>query len=334
MTPDDDASATADALGLPASPVVVLAGGTGGAKLARGLADQVGDDLVVIANTGDDSEAYGAYVSPDPDLVTFWLADRIDERGWGLADDSFVVMDALRALGDDVWFNLGDRDLALCIRRARRLAEGARLTETLAEAAAAYGVTARVLPASDDPIRTRVRAADRWWDFQPFMIQRRGEGPVQDVAFEGADRATATPEALQALRTARAIVVGPSNPVISIGPILAVDGIRQALRDATAPVVAVAPFVRGEVIKGPTRAFLDWAGVDASAAGIAKIYDGLLDGIVTDEADAALELPTLPTRTMDTMLSDPAARHRIAGDVLRFCADLRSADAVEGEAPL
>ncbi len=334
MSPNGD-DATADstsAAALPAAPVVVLAGGTGGAKLARGLADHLGDDLVVIANTGDDSEAYGAYVSPDPDLVTFWLADRIDERGWGLADDSFVVMDALRALGDEVWFNLGDRDLALCIRRARRLAEGARLTDTLAEAASAYGVTARVLPPSDDPIRTKVRAGDRWWDFQPFMIQRGGGGPVQDVRFDGAESAVATPEALQAIRTARAIVVGPSNPIISIGPILAVDGIRRALVDATAPVVAVAPFVRGEVLKGPTREFMDWAGVAPTAAGIARIYDGLLDGVVTDEADAALQLPT---RTMDTMLSDPAARHRIAGDVLRFCADLgRAADAVEGEAPL
>lgn len=335
MTQDGD-EVTAPAL--PAAPVVVLAGGTGGAKLARGLADHVGEDLVVIANTGDDSEAYGAYVAPDPDLVTFWLADRIDERGWGLADDTFVVMDALRALGDDVWFNLGDRDLALCIRRARRLAEGARLTETLAEAAMSYGVAARVLPPSDDPVRTKVQADDRWWDFQPFMIQRRGGAGgdlIQDVRFEGADRATATPEALEALRTARAIIIGPSNPVISIGPILAVDGIRQALVDATAPVVAVAPFVRGEVIKGPTRAFMDWAGADPSAAGIAQIYDGLLDGIVTDEADAAHLLPSLATRTMDTMLSDPAARHRIAGDVLRFCADLGNAvDAVEGEAPL
>lgn len=330
MTPAG--SSTAPGPSLPAAPVVVLAGGTGGAKLARGLADHLGDDLVVIANTGDDSEIYGAHVSPDPDLVTFWLADRIDERGWGLADDSFVVMDALRALGDEIWFNLGDRDLALCIRRARRLAEGARLTETLAEAAAAYGVRARVLPPSDDPIRTKVRAGDRWWDFQPFMIQRRGEGPVQDVRFAGAEDATATPEALEAIRTARAIIVGPSNPVISIGPILAVDELRRALVDATAPVVAVAPFVRGEVIKGPTRAFMDWAGVDASASGVARIYDGLLDGIVTDEADPVSDLPT---RTMDTMLSDPAARHRIAGDVLRFCAELgNGADAVEGEAPL
>jgi len=144
-----------------AAPVVVLAGGTGGAKLARGMLDEAGGDLVVIANTGDDTEIHGGHVSPDPDLVTFWLADRIDERGWGLRDDTFHVMDGLRELGEDVWFNLGDRDLALCLRRARRLAEGARLTEAIDEARIALGVPARVLPATDDPVRTHVRAAGR-----------------------------------------------------------------------------------------------------------------------------------------------------------------------------
>ncbi|WP_320669597.1 2-phospho-L-lactate transferase [Patulibacter defluvii] len=307
----------------PAPPVVVLAGGTGGAKLARGLADHLGERLVVLANTGDDVEIHGGHVSPDPDLVTFWLADRIDERGWGLEGDTFTVMDGLRELGDDVWFNLGDRDLALCLRRARRLAEGARLTETLAEAATALGVTARVLPPSDDPIRTRVRTAEGWWPFQEFMIRRLRQEPppvVEDVAFDGADRAVATDEALEALRTASAIVIGPSNPVISIGPILAVPAIRQAIRDARAngvPVVAVAPFVAGEVIKGPTRAFLDWAGVEADARGVARLYEDLLDGLVTDEAGPAIDgLELLRT---DTLLADPAARRQVAGEVLDFC---------------
>src|ERR671920_243702 len=147
-------------------PVVVLAGGTGGAKLARGMLDVAGEDLVVIANTGDDVAIHGGHVSPDPDLVTFWLADRIDERGWGLRDDTFHVMDGLRELGEEVWFNLGDRDLALCLRRARRLAEGARLTEAIDEARRALGVEARVLPMCDEPVRTHVRAAGRWWPFQ------------------------------------------------------------------------------------------------------------------------------------------------------------------------
>ena len=146
--------------------VVVLAGGTGGAKLARGMLDVVGDELVVLANTGDDVEAYGAHVSPDPDLVTYWLADRIDARGWGLRDDTFAVMDGLRELGAEVWFNLGDRDLAVCMRRAERLAAGARLTEALAELGAALGVRARVLPMSDDPVRTRVRTRDGWHGLQ------------------------------------------------------------------------------------------------------------------------------------------------------------------------
>jgi LPPG:FO 2-phospho-L-lactate transferase len=314
--------------GLPASPVVVLAGGTGGAKLARGFADVVDDDLVVIANTGDDVEIHGGHVSPDPDLVTFWLADRIDERGWGLKDDTFLVMDALRELGDEVWFNLGDRDLALCVRRARRLAEGARLTDVLAEHAASYGVRARVLPPADSPVRTRVRADDRWWPFQEFMIRRPAlvaePGPVQDVAFDGADAATATPEVLQALRTARAIVIGPSNPVISIGPILAVPGVREALRDAPAPVVSVAPLVGGQVLKGPTRDFLAWAGVSRDAAGVARVYDGLLDGLVTDEA---VELHGVAVRTTDVLLSDPEARARVARETLGLC-DQLAADPV------
>src|SRR4051794_40142731 len=152
-----------------AGPVVVLAGGTGGAKLARGMLDVVGGDLVVIANTGDDIVIHGGHVSPDPDLVTFWLADRIDERGWGLRGDTFAVMDGLRAVGEDVWFNLGDHDLAVCLRRARRLAEGARLTEAIDELRRAFGVPARVLPPTDDPLRTHVRSGGEWHGFQEFM---------------------------------------------------------------------------------------------------------------------------------------------------------------------
>ena len=176
-------------------PVVVLAGGTGGAKLARGMLDVVGgDDLVVVANTGDDIEIYGAHVSPDPDLVAFWLADRIDERGWGLAGDTFAVMDGLRALGVDVWFNLGDRDLAIGLERARALDDGARLTEAHARICAALGIGARVLPMSDRPVRTRVMADGSWWSLQEFLIRRRGEGPVQDVDFRHVRAAAPTPE--------------------------------------------------------------------------------------------------------------------------------------------
>jgi LPPG:FO 2-phospho-L-lactate transferase len=302
------------------SPVVVLAGGTGGAKLARGMAAVAGDDLVVIANTGDDVEMYGAYVAPDPDLVTFWLADRIDARGWGLAGDTFHVMDGLRELGVDVWFNLGDRDLAYGVRRAELLAGGARLTEALAELGGALGVQARVLPMADAPVRTSVRSGDRWLPFQEFMVRERAALPIDDVRYDGAADATVAPEVAGALRNARAIVVGPSNPVISIGPILAVPGMAAALRDAPAPVVAVSPVVGGQVVKGPTEPFLSWAGVGLDAPGIASFYGDLLDGLVTDETAPEL---TIPVATMDTMMGDGPARERVARAVLAFAEGLR-----------
>ena len=295
--------------------VVVLAGGTGGAKLARGMLDVVGEELVVVANTADDIEIYNAHVSPDPDLVTYWLADRIDARGYGLRDDTFAVMDGLRELGAEVWFNLGDRDLAVCLRRAERLAAGARLTDALDELGRSLGVGARVLPMSDAPVRTRVRAGGRWWPFQEFMIKRRGEGPVEGVELAGVQAATPPPEVLDAIASARAVIVGPSNPVISIGPILAVPGVRDALAAASAPVVAVSPIVDGEVLKGPTAAFLAWAGQTMDAAGIAATYRGVVDGVVTDEEDAELPVASLIT---PTLMTDAASRERVARETLGF----------------
>jgi LPPG:FO 2-phospho-L-lactate transferase len=299
--------------------VVVLAGGTGGAKLARGMVDVVGaDDLVVIANTGDDIEIYGAYVSPDPDLVTFWLADRIDERGWGLKDDTFAVMDGLRELGVDVWFHLGDRDLAIAIERARGLNAGARLTQAQARVAAALGVRARVLPMSDSPVRTRVMAGGSWCSLQEFLIRHRGEGPIEDVDFRHAPAATPTPEALEAIAGARAIIIGPSNPIISIGPILAVPGLTDALTASPAAVVAVSPLVRGEVLKGPTEAFLRWAKQPTSSAGIAALYSGIADGLVADERTEVL--PVLET---SVLMDDDAARRRVAQRSLQFALGMR-----------
>jgi LPPG:FO 2-phospho-L-lactate transferase len=295
------------------APIVILAGGTGGAKLARGMLDVVREDLVVIANTGDDIEIHGGHVSPDPDLVTFWLADRVDERGWGLRGDTFAVMEALRALGEDVWFNLGDQDLAVCLARARRLADGATLTAAADDLRRALDVPARVLPMSDDPVRTCVRARGTWSDLQSFLIRDRAEGPVEDVAFRGAEEAEPTAEVLEALRGARAVVVGPSNPVISIGPILALPGMRDALRECPAPVVAVSPLVGGKSLKGPTEAFLAWAGHPLSSDGIATYYDGLLDGLVADQRTGAL--PTLET---DVAMPDAAARRRVAQETLEF----------------
>ena len=296
------------------APVVLLAGGTGGAKLARGMLDVVGsEELVVVANTGDDIEIYGAYVSPDPDLVTFWLADRIDERGWGLAGDTFGVMDGLRELGVEVWFNLGDRDLAIGIERARALDNGARLTDAQAALAAALGVRARVLPMSDQPVRTRVMAHGQWWPFQEFMIKRQGGGPVDDVDFRGAAAASATPDVLEAIAGARAIVIGPSNPVVSIGPILALDELRQAIADSSAPVVAVSPLVRRQVLKGPTAVFMEWSGHPLSSDGIAAAYAGVIDGLVADEPSEAL--PVLET---DVLMATPDARRRIAEQTVGF----------------
>ena len=298
---------------IASGPVVVLAGGTGGAKLARGMLDVAGPELVVIANTGDDVEMHGGHVSPDPDLVTFWLADRVDERGWGLRDDTFTVMDALRRLGEDVWFNLGDEDLAVCLARARRLAAGATLTAVIDDLRLQLGVRAGVLPMSDDSVRTWVKVRGRWTPFQEFMIRDRAEGPIDDVAFRGAETAAPTAETLAAIAGARAVIVGPSNPVISIGPILALPGMREALRSCSGPVVAVSPLVGGRSLKGPTEAFLAWAGRARSSDGIAACYDGLLDGLVADTRTDAL--PTLET---DVAMPDAEARRRVAAETLDF----------------
>ena len=304
-------------------PVVILAGGTGGAKLARGLLDVIRpEDLVVIANTADDIETYGAYVSPDPDLITFWLADRIDSRGWGLDGDTFHVMDGLRELGVDVWFNLGDRDLAIGLDRARRLREGERLTDAQQAVAAALGVRARVLPMSDQPVRTRVLAAQRWWPFQEYMIKAGGASgqadAVDDVDFHGAHAARPTPEVEEAIATADAIIIGPSNPVISIGPILAVPGLRAALDKSRAPIIAVSPLVRGQVVKGPTAAFMDFTGLPLDSDGIASYYDGLIDGLLADRR--AGRIPTLET---DVLMAGAQERRRVADQALGFALALR-----------
>jgi LPPG:FO 2-phospho-L-lactate transferase len=304
-----------NALSPSSDEVVVLAGGTGGAKLARGMLDVVGAQRIsVLVNTGDDIEIYGAHVSPDPDLVSFWLADLIDERGWGLHEDSFVVMDALRALGAKIWFNLGDRDLAWCIERARMLAEGLSPTVALARLNASIGLGASVLPMSDDPVRTWVRTSEGWRSFQEFMIRDRAAGPVEGLEFRGAEQARASEQALDAIARADAIVIGPSNPLASIAPILAVPGIREALAATRAPVVAVSPIVGGEVLKGPTASFMAFAALDCSARGVADFYGELLDGIVADES-AGLCLPALQ---LDTRMSDASSRASVARQTLDF----------------
>lgn len=300
--------------------VVVLAGGTGGAKLARGMADALGapERLAVIVNTGDDIDIYGAHVSPDPDLVSFWLADLIDERGWGLSGDTFNVMDALRALDVDVWFNVGDRDLAWCVERARLLAEGSSPTAALARLNEAIGVRSHVLPMSDDPVRTWVRTGDAGWcGFQEFMIRERAAGLIEGLEYRGAEQARPTEQVLAAIAGARAIVIGPSNPLASIGPILAVPQIRDAVVAADAPVIAVSPIVGGEVLKGPTAAFMAFAALECSADGVADFYGDLLDGIVADE-----NVGRMATLQLDTRMDDAGARARVAEQTLSFAAAL------------
>jgi LPPG:FO 2-phospho-L-lactate transferase len=271
------------------------------------------DSLTVIANTGDDCDVYGVNVSPDPDLVTYWLADAIDERGYGIRGDTWEVMDALEEAGRPAWFRLGDRDLAMCLIRTERLRAGERLTAAHAAVVKAMGVEAQVLPMSDEPVRTHVRAAGVWRPLQEFMILAGAQGPVEGVDVRGAHEARPTPEVLDAIAGAEAIVIGPSNPAISIGPILALSGMRKALTEAGAPVVAVSPFVGGRSVKGPTELFFEQAGLERGAAGMVSAYEGLLDGVVADEP-----VQGLPGLETDTVMDSPLARRRVAEETLEF----------------
>jgi len=271
----------------------------------------------VIANTGDDVEIHGVHVSPDPDLITYWLAGAIDERGFGIRDDSWQVMDALERAGRPTWFRLGDRDLAMCLIRTELMRAGRRLTEAHAAVVAAMGVDARVLPMCDEAVRTFVRARGDWRPFQEFMIVDGGEGPVEGVELRGLARARPTQEVLAVLAEAETIVIGPSNPVISIGPILALPGMSQAVAASAAPVVAVSPFVGGRAVKGPTEAFCEPARIALTAEGVARVYEGLIDGVVASEETAGI-----PALVMDTLMGDPGARRRLAESTLDFAARL------------
>ena len=274
-------------------------------------------ELAVIANTADDVEVYGVHVSPDPDLVTYWLADQIDERGYGIRGDSWEVMAALEHAGAPVWFRLGDRDLAMCLLRTERLRAGERPTQAHAAVVSAMGVDARVLPMADEPVRTFVHSNGHRRPLQEFMIVERAQSPVEGVELEGVAAAPPTPEVLEAVARSEAIVIGPSNPVISIGPILELPGMREALRDASAPVVAVSPFVGGRSVKGPTEAFCEHAGIERSAAGVIAAYGEVLDGIVSDE-----RVDALPGLETETLMGDAEARRRVAAATLEFAGTL------------
>jgi LPPG:FO 2-phospho-L-lactate transferase len=302
---------------------VVLAGGSGGAKLASGMQELLGEGLSVIANTADDVELLGVDVSPDPDLITYWLAGEIDEeRGWGIKGDSFTVFERLVALGAPDWFSLSDRDLATCLYRRNFVAEGGRRTDAQAQIARSLGVRAAVLPMCEQPVRTRVRTAEGWRGLQEFLIVDRAQPAVEGIELEGIAEAEPTPEVLAAISGAEAIVIGPSNPVISIGPILAVTALREALAGAEAPVLAVSPYVAGEVVKGPTDAFMSAIGRPSTAVGVASLYDGLIEGMVCDEADPEPPPEGLEILSCPTLMEGPEGRRRLAKRTLDFAANL------------
>jgi LPPG:FO 2-phospho-L-lactate transferase len=313
--------------------VVALSGGVGGAKLAHGLYQALAPDtLALIVNTGDDFDHYGLRICPDIDTALYTLAGIANEAtGWGVADDTWTALDMLRRYGVAIWFQVGDRDFATHILRTERLRAGATLSEVVAELAAALDIHAEILPMADEQIPTRVRTPSGELAFQEYFVRRRHEDDALGVRYEGADTAQPTTEARKALAEAEVILLCPSNPFVSIGPILAVAGMRTLVRSATAPRVAVSPIIGGRALKGPADRMLATMGHEVSAYGVAAWYGDLLDGIVIDKQDAllaprieALGLRTLVTNTIMASVDD---RVQLARDVLQFASGLRSSDA-------
>ena len=313
--------------------IVALAGGVGGARLAHGLARALPPDgLSVIVNTGDDFDHYGLRVCPDLDTVMYTLAGLANEAtGWGMAGDTDAALGMLRRYGEDAWFWLGDRDMATCILRTRRLGAGQSLSAVTAALAASLGVTAALLPMSDAPVATIVNTPDGPLAFQEYFVRRRHQDTVLGVRLEGIESARATPAAVAALAQAEAVIICPSNPLLSVGPILSVGGMREAVmaaKAAGAPMVAVSPIIGGQAVKGPAAGNLEAQGLPVSPLGIARWYGDLLDGLTLDHADAALapEIAALGVRPLatDILMRDAADRERLAREVLAFAARLRA----------
>lgn len=298
--------------------IVLLAGGTGGAKLAAGLQAVIGEELVVIANTGDDIETLGVHISPDPDLITWWLSGEIDEaRGWGIKDDSFRVFERMSRFGAPDWMSLSDLDLAACLYRREFLSEGGRQTTAQAQIARGVGVAARILPMSDDPVRTRVLTGGGWKGLQEFLILEGGLPEVEGIEIEGLADASATDEVLEALDSADLIVIGPSNPVISIGPILALAGVRQAITESDAPVIAVSPYVAGRTVKGPTDNMMRAVGRSPDSRGVMSLYDGLLDALICDSDDPDPPKDEVRCFSTPTMMDSADSREAVARAVIK-----------------
>lgn len=308
----------------------VLAGGVGAARFLRGLVRVVHPrNIAVIVNVGDDLELHGLRVCPDLDTITYTLAGVVHEgRGWGRADDTFRIAEELARFGVDSWFRLGDRDFATHVVRTQRLRAGMPLSTVTSEISAAFGLDVRLLPATDDPVATQVRTTEgRVLHFQEYWVREQANPPVAEVYLDGADRARPAPGVLEALQDAEAVLVCPSNPIVSIGTILAVPGIRQALLDTPAPVVGVSPIVGGKVVRGMADRLLPTVGAEVSAAGVAQLYHEWLDGWVMDVLDhddvervRSLDVETTAT---DTLMKTPEVAEALARTALTLVERLR-----------
>jgi len=312
--------------------VCALAGGVGGAKLSAGLQDALAPgDLSVVVNTADDFDPWGLRVCPDLDTVMYTLAGVANpETGWGLAGESFAFLEALSGYGEDAWFKLGDRDLATHVLRTHRLREGETLTAITAGLSGALGVPVgvpgRILPMCDEKVSTMLKTPAGLLEFQEYFVRRRQRDEVLGVDLVGIEDARPTGAVLESVSRADVIVFCPSNPVVSLGPILSVPGMRDALAAATAPRVAVSPIVGGKALKGPADRMLHSLGHEVSSAGVAALYEGLLDGMVVDRADEGHrgEIEGLGMRLLatDAVMHDPSDRVRLAREVLGFGAGL------------
>jgi LPPG:FO 2-phospho-L-lactate transferase len=303
--------------------VLALSGGVGGAKLVLGLSKVVpAGRLVVVANTGDDFEHLGLHVSPDIDTLLYTLAGLDNpETGWGRRDETWTFMAALDALGGETWFRLGDGDLATHIERTQRLKAGEPLSNIVADFSRRFRITARILPMTDDAVRTRVLTSGGWLEFQRYFVEQQCRPEVRDFSFEGAASARPHRDFVAAITdpALKAVVICPSNPFISVDPILALPGVRRALQNCAAPVVAVAPIIGGKAVKGPTAKMLSELGLQISAAEVARHYEDLLDGYVVDHVDASiaatLAIPTVPAKALMQSLAD---RENLARTVLEL----------------
>lgn len=302
--------------------VALLAGGTGGTKLAHGFDLVLGaGELGVVANVGDDFDLHELHVAPDIDALLYTLGGLIDvERGWGVRSDTFTAHAMLERYGQPAWFRVGDADLATHVERTRRLRSGASLTDATAAMASALGIASRILPATDDRLRTRIETDAGTLDFQDYFVRLRHEPEVRGVSLDGVDSARPTAAVLAAIGAADLVVLGPSNPIVSIGPILALPGMREAVEAATAPKVAVSPIIAGRALKGPADRMLASLGHESTALGVARMYAGLVDRFVLDEADAGLasevEALGMAADVMPTVMRSDADRAALATALL------------------